>query len=60
MICHKKYKRCLDKAKWCDERIAHYSLQQEIQGISWQKEIVFYRRLQNKFIEISRRFEEAG
>lgn len=51
------YKRCLDKAKWCDERIARYTLQQEIQGISWQKEIKFYRRLKDKFIEISKRFE---
>ena len=53
-----KYKRCLDKAKWCDERIARYTLQQEIQGISWQKEIKFYRRLKDKFIEISKRFED--
>ena len=59
MIRHQKHKRCLDKVKWCDERIARYSLQQEIQGISWQKEIVFYRRLKNKFIEISKLFEEA-
>lgn len=51
-----KYKRCLDKAKWCDERIARYTLQQEIQGISWQKEIKFYRRLKDKYIEISKRF----
>ena len=58
-IRHQKYRRCLDKIKWCDERIARYSLQQDIQGISWQKEIVFYRRLKNKFIEISRQFEEA-
>ncbi len=53
-----KFKRCLDKAKWCDERIARYTLQQDIQGISWQKEIKFYRRLKDKFIEISKRFED--
>lgn len=53
-----KYKRCLDKVKWCEERISGYTLQQEIQGISWQKEIRFYRRLQNKFIEISKQFKE--
>ena len=52
-----KYKRCLDKAKWCDERISRYTLQQEIQGISWQKEIKFYRRLKDKYIEISKRFK---
>lgn len=52
-----KYKRCLDKAKWCDERISRYTLQQEIQGISWQKEIKFYRRLKDKYIEISNRFK---
>lgn len=55
---HHMYKRCLDKAKWCDERIARYTLQQDIQGISWQKEIKFYRRLKDKFIEISKRFED--
>lgn len=54
---HQKHKRCLDKAKWCDERIARYTLQEEIQGISWQKEIRFYRRLKDKFIEISKQFE---
>lgn len=53
-----KIKRCLDKAKWCDERIARYTLQQEIQGISWQKEIKFYRRLKDKYIEISKQFED--
>jgi len=53
-----KYKRCLDKAKWCDERIARYQLQQAVQGILWQSEIKFYRRLKDKFIEISKLFEE--
>lgn len=53
-----KFKRCLDKAKWCDERIARYTLQQDIQGISWQKEIKFYRRLKDKYIEISKRFDD--
>ena len=53
-----KLTRCLDKAKWCDERIARYTLQQDIQGISWQKEIKFYRRLKDKYIEISKRFDD--
>lgn len=57
-IKHHTYKRCLDKAKWCDERIIRYTLQQDIQGISWQKEIKFYRRLKDKFIEISKQFED--
>ena len=55
---YQKYKRCLDKAKWCDERIARYQLQQAVQGILWQSEIKFYRRLKDKFIEISKLFEE--
>lgn len=59
IIAYQKYKRCLDKVKWCEERISRYTLQQEIQGISWQKEIQFYRRLQNKFIEISKQFKEV-
>lgn len=54
---HQRYKRCLDKAKWCDERIARYQLQQAVQGILWQSEIKFYRRLKDKFIEISKLFE---
>ena len=58
VIVHHKYKRCLDKVKWCDERISRYTLQQDIQGISWQKEIKFYRRLKDKFIEISKQFKE--
>lgn len=59
VIAQHKYKRCLDKVKWCEERISRYTLQQEIQGISWQKEIKFYRRLQNKFIELSKQFKEV-
>ena len=58
-IRHHKYKRCLDKVKWCDERIARYSLQQEIQGISWRKEIEFYRRLRGKYLELAEKFKEA-
>ena len=60
LLLRQKYKRCLDKAKWCDERIARYTLQQDIQGISWQKEIKFYRRLKAKYIEISKQFKEAA
>lgn len=53
-----KYKRCLDKVKWCDERITRYQLQQAIQGILWQSKIDFYRRLKNKFTEIAKQFKE--
>ena len=56
---HQKRKRCLDKAKWCDERIARYTSQQEIQGISWRKEINFYRRLHDKYVELAEKFKEA-
>lgn len=59
VIAYHKYKRCLDKAKCCEEKITRYTLQQEIQGISWQKEIKFYRRLKDKFIEISKQFKEV-
>lgn len=59
VIAYHKYKRCLDKAKWCEERIARYTLQQNIQGISWQKEIKFYRRLKDKYIEISKQLKEV-
>ena len=58
-ICHQKYRRCIDKAKRCDERIARYSLQQEVQGISWQNEIKFYRRLRDKYAKLAEQFEEA-
>lgn len=58
-ILHQKYKRCLDRVKWCDERIARYSLQQEIHGISWKKEIEFYRRLRSKYVELAEQFKEA-
>lgn len=57
-IRYLKYKRCLDKIKWCDERITRYQLQQAVQGILWQSEIKFYRRLKDKFIEIAKQFEE--
>ena len=59
MIRHLKHARCLDKVKWCDERIARYSSQQEVQGISWQNEIKFYRRLRDKYAKLAEQFEEA-
>lgn len=56
---HQKYKRCLDKAKWCDERCLRYELMQEIQGFSWKKEIAFYRRLHDKYMELAEKFKEV-
>ena len=53
-----KYKRCLDKADWCEERCCRYSLLEEVQGLSWQKEITFYRRLRDKYMEIAKKFKD--
>ena len=56
-LSRQKCKRCLDKVKWCEERISRYTLQQDIQGISWQKEIKFYRRLRAKYLELAEKFK---
>jgi hypothetical protein len=55
-----KYKRCLDKARWCEERCCRYSLQQEIQGVSWEKEIKFYCKLHDKYMELAEKFRSKN
>lgn len=56
VLCQ-KYKIALMKAKWCEERCCRYSLQQEIQDVSWEKEIKFYRRLCAKYLELAEKFK---
>jgi hypothetical protein len=56
---HSKYKRCLNKAEWCEERCARYDLLQERSGISWSREIDFYFRWYQRWLELAEKFKEA-
>lgn len=55
---HHKYKRCLDKAKWCEERCARYDLLQEHSGFSWRREIDFYFRWYQRWLELADKFND--
>lgn len=54
-----KYKRCLNKAEWCEERSARYDALQEHSGFSWRREIDFYFRWYQRWLELAEKFKEA-
>lgn len=54
---HSKYKRCLNKAEWCEERCARYDLLQEHSGFSWRREIDFYFRWYKRWLELAEQFK---
>lgn len=56
---HQKYKRCLNKAEWCEERYERYDLLQEHSGFSWRMEIDFYFRWHKRWLELAEKFKEA-
>lgn len=58
-IRHQKYKRCLNKAEWCEERCARYDALQERTGFSWRREIDFYFRWYQRWMELAEKFKEA-
>ena len=55
---HSKYKRCLNKAEWCEERCARYDLLQEHSGFSWRKEIDFYFRWYQRWLQLAEKFKD--
>lgn len=56
---YQKYKRCLNKAEWCEERCARYDALQERTGFDWSKEIDFYFRWYQRWLELAEKFKEA-
>lgn len=54
---HSKYKRCLNKAEWCEERCARYDLLEEKSGFSWRREIDFYFRWCQRWLELAKKFK---
>ena len=56
---HSKRKRCLNKAEWCEERSARYDALQERTGFSWRREIDFYFRWSQRWLELAEKFKEA-
>ena len=56
---HNKHKRCLNKAEWCEERCARYDLLQEHSGFSWRREIDFYFRWYQRWLELAEKFKET-
>jgi hypothetical protein len=55
---HQKYKRCLNKAEWCEERCARYDVLQERTGFSWRREIDFYFRWSQRWLELADQFSD--
>ena len=55
---HSKHKRCLNKAEWCEERCARYDLLQEHSGFSWRREIDFYFRWYQRWLELAEKFKD--
>ena len=55
---HQKYKRCLNKAEWCEERCARYDLLQEHSGFSWRREIDFYFRWHCRWLYLAEQFKD--
>ena len=56
---HSKHKRCLNKAEWCEERSVRYDLLQEHSGFSWRREIDFYFRWYQRWLDLAEKFKEA-
>jgi hypothetical protein len=56
---HSKYKRCLNKAEWCEELCARYDVLQERTGFSWRREIDFYFRWSQRWLELAEKFKET-
>jgi hypothetical protein len=54
---HSKRKRCLNKAEWCEERCARYDLLQKHSGFSWRREIDFYFRWYQRWLELAEKFK---
>lgn len=54
---HSKHKLCLNKAEWCEERSARYDSLQERTGFDWSREIGFYFKWQQRWLELAERFK---
>lgn len=54
---HSKRKRCLNKAEWCEERCARYDALQERTGFSLRREIDFYFRWSQRWLELAEKFK---
>jgi hypothetical protein len=59
VIRHQKFKRCLAMARWCEERCARYDVLQERTGFSWRREIDFYFRWSQRWLELAEKFKEV-
>ena len=55
---HSKYKRCINKAEWCEERCARYDALQERTGFSWRMEIDVYFRWYQRWLQLAEKFKD--
>lgn len=59
---HQKYKRCLDKAKWCEAEVRNIRrtpLCDMSEHEYWQYENDFWQRWQKRWLELAEVFKEA-
>ena len=54
-IAHHKYKRCLDKAKWCKDKMQHYKYDDRVILYGFR----FYERWHKRWLELAEKFKEA-
>lgn len=55
---HNKYKRCLAMARMCEERSARYDVLQERHDLDWGREIEFYYRWYQRWLELADKFKD--
>lgn len=58
IVRHQKYKRCINKAEWCEERCARYDLLQEHSGFRWRSEIDFYFGWYLRWLELANKIKD--
>ena len=62
MILHHKYKRCLDKAEWCESKVYHIRrtpLCDMSEHEYWQYENDFWQRWHKCWLGLAEKFKEA-
>ena len=59
---HHKYKRCLDKAEWCESKVYHIRrtpLCDMSEHEGWQHDDEFWQRWHKRWLELAEKFKEG-
>ena len=55
IVRHHKYKRCMEKAAWCKDKMQHYKYDDKVILYGFR----FYERWYKRWLEIAEKFKEA-